>query len=1255
MKQRGFVPEFVLNEYRKGNLQKELFAHVFAVDISGFTELTQLLMNKGSLGAEKLGKVLKELLTPIITCIEQSRGFISSFSEDSFITIFPDHEVAHIDLPKLSSRIIDSVKEFNSRNKYDLTSLLSIKLGVGFGEVKMDIFESEYYSTYLFSGKGVDSAINALKKATSGEVEYAFPVSKNGHQTAQKTIEYKSDIWDNYHQFLPPPLRAYEKKGGFKRVASCFLSFEKNENTPRFVSRVMELALLYGGFFNKIDYSEQRIVILVIFGVPIEFPDASNRACNFALEISAYQTNNCQLAITYGEVYAGFLGGFTKGRYTVFGRSVNFSAQLVKQATSGEILVDKYIFNKARNNFKIIMKGYRSYAGFPTKVPIYILKNLKHINEFLAFGNKFIGREEDLRRIAGRIIESSANAKAKIFNLYGDEGIGKTRLAAELVNLLGKTNYTWAYMECDPILRQNYNPLICYFKHFFKINDLDDYDTNHTRIVNIINGLATNVKNKTLIHELNSGIALFENMLGIKEFLVDNIDNEVIKSRHENTFYAVTNIFRLISLNSPTVLIIDNFDSIDPESYNFFQYFYPLIKDFPITIAVLSRFEQVELYRDLQIPHENHTYKLESLSDSDAIKLIESFLYKNVKDKIIIADQLLEKIVAQAQGNPFYIEQIMSYVKREKLISAGNHFSEKRFTIPDTLETMILHRIEKFDETFKNIIKTATVLGNKFDRRVLKEMMGGMNISRFLVDGEIENLWYPSLEFYYVFRNSLYRDCIYRLMEPNIKIQIHKKALSSMERIYKNSLSKHYEELIYNSINANLDNESLTYLGLAIDNSIKNHKNGATLKYCEQLLKYINDKQIINEEIMIKTKLKIIEVNLDESRVDISNSGLEELEALIKPGSPEWFKFNYLKAKSLFIQENYQKLVAFTQEIIDKYEDSEYKMYLTVYYLDSLRYLNRGEEFERISIELLEKYLDADNNLFVSRIANLLGVYFMEKSKFYDALHYFKLNLNLIENLNTSSFMASSAHNIGAITNHLGDKYQAKSYYLKALQYAEKTGNRLTKCRIMSDLAMLESKEKNDKDALLLLKEALEIAKLSQNTNQVARILYNLATVYFSQKEYDKAIRYAFESKKIGIEMNNLRILSFVNNIIAQIYAKLGQMELAQELIKENIQIQEKIEDLEGVANSYGVLGILNKQQKRYQEAGENFSKEFNILNSLGSKHGEGTALFNWATCDIELNNIEGARSKLNEALAVFQACNYENGIKLVNKLLGEI
>ena len=901
------------------------------------------------------------------------------------------------------------------------------------------------------------------------------------------------------------------------------------------------------------------------------------------------------------------------------------------------------------------MKGYRNYKGFQAKVPTYVLTAPKFINEFLSFNNKFVGREEHLLTISNKINDSTSNVVSKIINIYGDEGIGKTRLAAELVNLLGKSNFSWVYMECDSVLRQNYNPLLSFFKYYFKIVDSDDYTINRNKIVKIIDSLARNVNNKTLIHELNSGIDLFENLLGIKEFIADNVDSEIIKSRYENTLYAITNIFRLLSLNLPTVMIIDNFDYIDPESYNFIQYFYPLIRDYPITIIILSRSKQCNLFKDLEITAKDRFYELENLDNIESVKMIKTFLYDDLEDNIKISDKLLNRIVDQSKGNPFYIEQIVSYIKREKLLDDANQILEDTFSIPDTIEAMIIERIDKLDDILKKVVKVATVLGNKFDKRILQEMMGGNDISRFLAEGEIENLWYPSLEFSYVFRNSIYRDCIYKLLLTGQSVNIHKKALISMEKIYADNLSNHFEELIYNSINGEVADKSVYYLKLAIDDSIKYHKYGAALKYCKQIIDYLQDKEIDDEETMIDTKLKIVEVNLEESRIDISNRDIEELDKIIKAGTKEWLKLNYLKAKALFIQEKYEELVSFTQEIIKLYEGSEFKIHLTVYYLDSLRYLNRGEEFEEMSIELLDKYLDSDNDLYVSRIANLLGVYFMEKSKYYDALHYFKLNLNLIETLNTSNFMASGAHNIGVMTYHLGDKYQAKSYYIKALKYSDETGNRINKCKAMSDLAMLEYNEKNVSEALSLLLEALEIARLSQNTNQVSRILYNLSLIYISNGEFDKALSYALESRDIGIRMNNLRTQSFVNNIIAQIYIKINKFKLAEELIRENILHQKKIEDIEGVANSYGLLGTLNKIQRKYSEAGENFHEEFKILNTLGSKQSEGIALFNWATCDLELHKIDEAKTKLNEAFAVFTKCNYESGIKKVNDLIATL
>jgi class 3 adenylate cyclase/tetratricopeptide (TPR) repeat protein len=1255
MKFKSFVPDFVLNEFSRCKYHKELFAHVVIIDISGFTELTQLLMDKGSAGAEELAKIIRKLFQPLIEIIEENHGFISSFAGDSFIAIFPDTEIAHIDFTGLTNRVISSVDIFNSENNFALSFLLGIKVGVGFGEISLNIFNSDHYSTYLFSGQGVDSAIAAIKRASRGQVIFSFPVSDKGHKTDQKVIEYKDEIYDNYNKFLPPLLRNHDKIGEFRKVVSCFIAIENTANSEKIITKVMNLSLRYGGYFNKVDYSDKGLVMLVIFGAPKTYYDSPIRACSFALEVKNYQADISHIGITYGEAFAGFVGSFSRGEYTVLGMSVNLSAQMAIQANPNEILVDKYIFNKARKNFKIIMKGYRNYKGFQAKIPTYVLNNPKYISEFLAFNNKFIGREKQLLIISKKISLSTNDVVSKLLNIYGHEGVGKTRLIAESVNLLGKSEYSWAYMECDTVLRQNFNPLISFFKFFFKLNDSDEYHVNHERIVRVIDALAENVNNKTLIHELNSGISLLETFIGLKEFNADNVASEIIKSRYENTLYAISNIFRLMSLNLPTVIIIDNFDFIDPESYNFFKYFYPLIQDYPITIIVLSREEQYNLFHDLQITADNRICKLDNLDYNESIQMIKSFLQDDLEDQLVITDKFLNKIIDQAKGNPFYIEQIISYIKREKLLKDDRYMNEDTFSIPDNIEAMIIERVDKLDDILKKVVKVATVLGNKFDKRILQEMMGGNDISRFLAEGEIENLWYPVLEFNYVFRNTIYRECIYRLHLASQSINIHRKALISMEKIYKDNLNNHYEELIYNSINGQLIEKAISYLQLAIDDSIKYHKYGATLEYCAKLIKYMKENNIIDEEIMIDTRLKVVEVNLEESRIDISNRDIEELEKIIESNTDHWLKLNYLKAKSLFIQEKFNELVDLTEKIMHLYERSEYKIHLTIYYLDSLRYLNRGEEFEKTSIELLDKYLDADNDLYISRIANLLGVYYMEKSKYYDALHYFKLNMNLIESINNSNLLGSGAHNIGVMTYHLGDKFQAKSYYLKALKYSDETGNRITKCRIMSDLAMLEYNEKNVSEALSLLLEALEIARLSHNINQVSRILYNLALIYISDNEYEQALSYATECREIGISVGNLRTQSFVNNIIAQIYIKIGKYQQANQIITENIQHQNKIEDLEGVANSYGLLGVSNKEQENYLAAAENFQEAFKILNKLGSKQSEGIALFNWATCDIELENISEAKKKLNEALAVFAKCNYENGILMVNEVLSSL
>src|SRR3712207_2574378 len=84
------VPDFILQQDALGQTEGSLTAAVLIVDISGFTEVTERMMEHARSGAEYLADTLRFYFDPLIAAVHQAGGFIIAFAGDSFTAIFPE-------------------------------------------------------------------------------------------------------------------------------------------------------------------------------------------------------------------------------------------------------------------------------------------------------------------------------------------------------------------------------------------------------------------------------------------------------------------------------------------------------------------------------------------------------------------------------------------------------------------------------------------------------------------------------------------------------------------------------------------------------------------------------------------------------------------------------------------------------------------------------------------------------------------------------------------------------------------------------------------------------------------------------------------------------------------------------------------------------------------------------------------------------------------------------------------------------------
>jgi len=181
--------------------------------------------------------------------------------------------------------------------------------------------------------------------------------------------------------------------------------------------------------------------------------------------------------IAFGSMYAGIVGiperceYTTLGnavKYTTLGNAVNFSARLMIKANFGEVLVAESLTSHAKFTFE--HKGDFQYKGFSHAVPTHRLMSKKSVYERFHV-DIMIGRQAELHNLQAWVQPIYEGKFAGIAYLYGEAGIGKSRLIFEFYRNL--ENMTWFSCQCDSILKQPLNTFVYTLKRYFNQDNSD--------------------------------------------------------------------------------------------------------------------------------------------------------------------------------------------------------------------------------------------------------------------------------------------------------------------------------------------------------------------------------------------------------------------------------------------------------------------------------------------------------------------------------------------------------------------------------------------------------------------------------------------------------------------------------------------------------------------------------------------------------------------------------------------------------------
>jgi tetratricopeptide (TPR) repeat protein len=483
--------------------------------------------------------------------------------------------------------------------------------------------------------------------------------------------------------------------------------------------------------------------------------------------------------VNTGEVVAGDV---TLGQRLVTGDAVNVAARLEQAAPESDVLIGDTTYRLVREVVDVQQVEPLSLKGKSEPVPAYRLISVRGGEWFARrLEAPLVGRAAELEVLVGSYERARSQRQLQVVTVVGHAGMGKTRLIREFLGRVPPETIVLRGRCLSYGEGMTFWPLAEVVRGAVGASGTEPGPTVRARLADLLG-------DDVVVERLAAATGLSAGSFSIQE-----------------TYWAARRFVEILAAPAPLILQFDDIHWAEPTFLNLIEHVADTATNAGALLLCAARHDLFDEHpRWLESRAQAARVVLEALTRDESSQIIE-----NLFERANLAGPLRDRVITNADGNPLYVEQMLSMLVDEGVLrrdERGRWVADAGASdvpIPPTISALIGARLDRLAQSERGVLDTGSVAGLVFYEDAVRELIPpavqdqvSVNLmvlsQKQLVRDEPSTV--PNVRAFR-FAHVLVREATYNRLLKRTRAQLHELFAGWLERVTA-ARALEYEELI---------------------------------------------------------------------------------------------------------------------------------------------------------------------------------------------------------------------------------------------------------------------------------------------------------------------------------------------------------------------------------------------------------------------------------------------------------------------------